>query len=218
MNGEETGEWNEGTRSQEVVFEELDDTVQIGCGGLHGCTVMTLASNKAAYMVSNKAPEYSKLRFCSQEMLTHNTLQAHYWEVYALNNDDDLTEGSIGELRFKTRVLDAIDGTATQDPLTVGSGVTWSNYNGEGDNTRLFIMTPAVDDWRGKKLDGEGPETWKYMNKVEKMTALVEGKIPGVAIKVVPYKRLNYSNNGGQPTGPDKDIVGTNARGMAYFQ
>jgi hypothetical protein len=150
-------------------------------------------------------------------MLTHDTSQGHYWEVYALNGDDDLTAGSTGKTKFETRVLNAISGSGTQDSLTTGDGVTWSNYNDKDDNARLFITTPAVDTWRGSALDGNGPKTWKYQNKVKSMITLVQDNIAGVAVQVVPYKRLNYNTNGGNPTGPDASIVRKNARGMAYF-
>jgi hypothetical protein len=53
MNGADgESEPGEGTRSQEAAFKDVDEPFQIGCSGLHGCTVMTLASNRAVYMVS----------------------------------------------------------------------------------------------------------------------------------------------------------------------
>ncbi|KAK3937305.1 hypothetical protein QBC46DRAFT_344761 [Diplogelasinospora grovesii] len=60
---------------------------------------MTLASDKAVYM-------------------------AHYWEVYALNGDDDLTAGSTGQTKYQQRVLNTISGSGTQDSQTNGNGVT----------------------------------------------------------------------------------------------
>ncbi|KAK3937304.1 hypothetical protein QBC46DRAFT_344760 [Diplogelasinospora grovesii] len=77
-------------------------------------------------------------------------------------------------------------------------------------------MTPAVDNWDGKK--GSDLTNWKYQNKIKAMIALIQQNIPGVAVQVVPYKRLNYSNNNGNLTGPDRNIIGINARGMAFFQ
>lgn len=143
--------------------------------------------------------------------------QAHYWEVYALNADDELAAGTTGQTKFQQRVLNTISVTGDQDSQTRGGGVTWDNYNHDGDNARLLIMTPGVDDWDGN-IQTAGPQQWKYQNKVKAMIALVQENIPGVAVSVMPYKRLNYHNNGGDPTGPDVSLVGTTARGMAYFQ
>ncbi|KAK3945228.1 hypothetical protein QBC46DRAFT_433392 [Diplogelasinospora grovesii] len=164
---------NMATVSREKQFTE-GSPFQIGSGGLHGCTVMTLASNRAAYM-------------------------AHYWEVYALGNSDDVSQSAPTYNDFQTKVLNAISGTGTQDPITVGSGVTWNLYNEDGDQTRLIFMTPAKPGWT--PAQGADLSHIMYPNKVTAMTNLIKQHIPGVQVRIVPYRRLIYRYNGGFPTG-----------------
>lgn len=60
-----------------------------GTGGLHGCTMMAIVSNRAVYM-------------------------AHYWEGYTISNEDSLA----GDDRtlWEERVLDSIRGVKVTNP------------------------------------------------------------------------------------------------------
>ncbi|KAK4105062.1 hypothetical protein N658DRAFT_504574 [Parathielavia hyrcaniae] len=178
------------TVSREMVFTE-GEAFQIGSGGLHGCTVMTLVSNRAVYM-------------------------AHYWEVYALGASDDISTGAPKYGDFQLKVLHAITGEGAQDPITVGGGVTWDLYNQPGDQTRLIFMTPSRAGWNY----GQGNDLTNimYPNKVNAIANLVRQHIPGVQVRVVPYRRLQYRYNNGNPQGQDAALVNKSARGMAFFQ
>ncbi|KAK4153471.1 hypothetical protein C8A00DRAFT_33761 [Chaetomidium leptoderma] len=181
---------NMATVSREKLFTE-GSAFQLGSGGLHGCTVMTLVSKRAAYM-------------------------AHYWEVYALGASDDVSPAVPTYKDFQIKVLNAITGGGEQDPITVGGGVTWEWYNQPGDQTRLILMTPARPGWT--PTQGIDMSALMYPNKVAAIASLVRQHIPGVQVRFVPYRRLNYRWNGGYPTGQDAAIINKSARGMAFFQ
>lgn len=78
-------------------------------------------------------------------------------------------------------------------------------------------MTPAKPGWTPSQ--GPGLSNIMYANKVTAMANLIKQKIPGVQVRIVPYRRLVYRYDGpDRRIGPDADIANTNARGMAIFQ
>lgn len=135
-----------------------------------------------------------------------------------MKGPSDISEKDPLYADFQARVLNAIGGGTPQDPRTKGKPVTWSLFNQPEDNTRLLIMTPAIATWRGRVKDGEKEQVWMYKNKIADIKALVTKNVPGVAVRVRPYKRLDYQYNNGNPQGPDAARVGQSARGFAFFQ
>ncbi|KAK3317120.1 hypothetical protein B0T19DRAFT_405560 [Cercophora scortea] len=183
---------------KEFIVTNPPQPMEIGTHDLHGCTVMTIVSNRAVYM-------------------------AHYYEVYAFNGDDVLSQNSESYKRFERNVLNAITGTGEQDPETRGHGVTWSLFNQPGDHTRVFFLTPFAED---RQATTTGPESWMYPNKVGAMADLVvqAGHIPGARVRVVPYMPLDYwwdwddVAKKSVPAGPDRLLATTKTFGAAYFQ
>ncbi|KAM0597072.1 hypothetical protein ACHAPH_003346 [Verticillium nonalfalfae] len=186
------------TVSQQATFNAKTKPFQLGSGGLHGCTVLTIISRRAVYM-------------------------AHYWEVHALNRDDDLSDGSQGLANFQSRVEFTLTGDKRKDSATKGVGVRWDWFNKDGDNTRILIMSPYKDEfkpptarYKTRKQDLE------YPNKVQEIINLlkVEGRIPNAAAVIQGYQRLNYSwdRNALENVGPDANDVDRSERGIACFQ
>ncbi|KAK3326737.1 hypothetical protein B0H66DRAFT_600847 [Apodospora peruviana] len=175
-----------------------NDAFAFGTQGLHGCTMMTIVSNRAVYM-------------------------AHYWESYTTNDNDVITGN---DLRlWEERVLDSIRGATVTNPYNppeerfaykapFGRGVDWTLFNQPGDNTAVYFMTPLATGVTNEKSD-----KIKYPQKIALIEALVKSNVPGAKVNIIPYNRLRYSVRGGTaPTGPDAHLVDKSSRGMCLFQ
>ncbi|KAI9154907.1 hypothetical protein HJFPF1_07467 [Paramyrothecium foliicola] len=189
---------NMATVSLQKQFRSNTKAFQMGTGGLHGCTVLTIVSRRAAYM-------------------------AHYWEVYALNRDDDLSAGSSGLSNFQAKIANPITGQGTKDPITEGPSVNFNWYNRDTDNTRIFIMSPYQDDFKPPNARYTTQmKDLKYPNKVQAIIDLLteENRIPGAAVVVQGYQRLNWSWDREKEiaVGPDAALVDKTERGIACFQ
>ncbi|KAK3294268.1 uncharacterized protein B0H64DRAFT_375071 [Chaetomium fimeti] len=190
----------ENTVSGEFVFRG-EEEFTVGTGGLHGCTIVTIVSNRAVHI-------------------------GHYWEVSAMGGKVDdfdpvtfLPTDPRG-INFQKRVLNAIVG-GERDPETAGDPFNPWLYNRATDQTRVIITSPSVWDWRGPTVDGIGPETWLYRNRIDQIIDAILGKFVANKPKVVvlPYKRLLWSmDRNGEPVGQDAHLVDKTARGSAFFQ
>ncbi|KAM0454300.1 hypothetical protein ACHAPV_008379 [Trichoderma viride] len=109
------GGTNQGTVA--VLREFGNDPIQLGTGGLHGCTMLAVVSTRAVYM-------------------------AHYWETYTTGLNDNIAAGSADLANWQTKVLNSITGTGTQDPNAQADALNWNLFNQPGDNTRVMIMSP----------------------------------------------------------------------------
>lgn len=191
---------NENTVSGEIILKD-EKLFTMGTGGLHGCTIVTIVSNRAVYM-------------------------GHYWEVAAMGGkfgDFDPVSFSPMDPRganFQKRVLNAIVG-GDRDPETRGNPFNPRLYNRATDQTRVIITSPSVWEWQGPIVDGIGPETWLYRNRINQIIDAILGKFVANKPKVVvlPYKRLLWSmDRDGNPVGQDAHLVDKTARGSAFFQ
>ncbi|KAM0324574.1 hypothetical protein ACHAQA_007959 [Verticillium albo-atrum] len=179
-------------------LDPAEGPFQLASPGIHGCTVMAIISRRAVYMV-------------------------HYWEIYALNGDDDLTAGSEAFSKFQANVEYSILGDQRKDPITEGPGVDWSLFNQPRDNTRILFMTPYEDGFRMTSSTYKTQmKDLKYTKKIQYIINLLNrpNRIPGAAVVVQGYQRLNWSwdRQLEKPTGEDADIVDKTERGIACFQ
>ncbi len=181
--------------SQERTFGNR--AFQIISGGIHGCTVAVLVSNRAVWM-------------------------AHFWETYS-----HATRKSDGEWdnldtpkdapAFVDRVLKFIRGDPVPIPADskkpyiapTGPSPTASLYdNIDEDETKLFIFTPIGDNQRLR-----ASARLKYPQRVDEIEKAFVARI-GVspAVYRVGYKRLDY-------TKPDEAALENQSnRGMTLFQ
>ncbi|KAF2734822.1 hypothetical protein EJ04DRAFT_512249 [Polyplosphaeria fusca] len=175
--------------SQQVEFGNRP--FQIMTGGIHGCMTVMLVSNRAVWA-------------------------AHFWESYSHgkpNLDTPATEPA-----FVDRVLKFIKGEEVKNaaPSTYKPYITPTGpapnpdwFNGDNDETQLFISTPIAD---GQKLENPNAKL-KYPTRVTAMESEFRRRI-GKKPKAVriPYMRLDYS----KPA--EKALENRSNRGMHLFQ
>ena len=107
---------NDNTVSGEFILKE-EALFTLGTGGLHGCTIVTIVSNRAVYM-------------------------GHYWEISAMGGKigdfDPVTFSPTDPRRenFQRRVLNAITG-GDRNPETSGDPFHPRLYNRATDQTRV---------------------------------------------------------------------------------
>ncbi|KAM5448709.1 hypothetical protein MaudCBS49596_005215 [Microsporum audouinii] len=157
-------------------------------GGLHGCTMVTLISNRAVW-------------------------QAHFWEPYSHGSP---SEDTTRNAAFTGRVLRALTGEEVTNPASnswrsyippSGPPIDPNLFNRDTDETEFYIMTPFIEIWKRRLIN---PRTPKRLAEIRKA---IERHI-GVAPKDVTYKyiALNYSDLA------DLALVNISNRGMALFQ
>ncbi|KAK6076208.1 hypothetical protein SCUP234_07376 [Seiridium cupressi] len=178
---------DERTVSQQVQFGT--QPFQIAFGGIHGCTVVTLVSQRAVWM-------------------------AHYWESYSHgkpNKDSPATDPA-----FQERVIWQLQGRIVRAPSPStykpyiapdGPGIDANLFNQDDDETKLYIMTPVKDG------NSAGDTSIKYTNRInaiENAIRRVLGRRP--ATVRWNYLRLDYNDEA------DRAMANTNSRGMGLFQ
>lgn len=107
----------------------------------------------------------------------------------------------------------------------IGPPITANLYNQQGDNTKLYIYTPAVP---GAQTTTEGGPI-EYRRRIAYLqNAIYEhltsngGIIPSrdaLLVAPVSYVRLNWAVPGpDDPPNPDLDLINNSYRGMTLFQ
>ncbi|KAF2117936.1 hypothetical protein BDV96DRAFT_644273 [Lophiotrema nucula] len=185
--------------SQQAEFG--NNKFQFMTGGIHGCTTITLVSNRAVWM-------------------------AHFWETYSMriredkkdctkeNSDEPVDHPVVVE-----RILEFIRGNAVPNPapnflkpyLTPeGPFIQVDLFNRQDtDETKLFISTPTA---LGVPITRSRFQ-YRYPLRIKKMAEAVAERI-GLTpeVDLIPYQALDYSD-------PQQfSQAGTNARGHHLFQ
>ena len=142
-------------------------------------------------------------------------LQAHFWEVQALNDKDgfDTDEDTA---KFERYVLNVMKGTEDADDRQWAAPVDWSLFQ---TNVRVIWMTPV------KMGDNGQPQgtTPKYQEKLERVNEYIEENVDcgdEVVTTTFLYERLNYRHKADddEPSGQDAAYVNKGAYGMCAFQ
>ncbi|KAJ9294734.1 hypothetical protein DTO271G3_6654 [Paecilomyces variotii] len=114
------------------------NVLKIGSEQLTGCTVITLVSREAVYMV---CPQMSAFPFLS---LSNWLCKAHIWETLAFDPNWDNKPGDkrIDEdAAFEQNCINLLTKRAKRDKwMATGAGITKSLYAGK--TPYLFVMTP----------------------------------------------------------------------------
>ncbi|KAH7317127.1 hypothetical protein B0I35DRAFT_434610 [Stachybotrys elegans] len=177
-----------------------NEPFQIMSGGLHGCTVLAVVSNRGVWM-------------------------AHFWEVYS-NGDWDFDSGPFDPNfyieAFRDRVIRFMRGRREDRvrrpaPSNGGPYITPLGPSIDGnlfnrrdtDETQIFIMAPV--------LEGEpsGSTAYNYPTRINDMVQAVhdvlgEGNNP--RLTVYGYQPLEYEDEA------DQALINTSQKGMALFQ
>jgi hypothetical protein len=138
---------------------------QWGTNGLHGCTMVTIVSNRAVWM-------------------------AHIWEMGGFCGSDFFRSQNCRDL-WASHVVDPIFDTDYED---VSSRIDFNLFNQPLDNTQVIIMTPMygdedTDTWKSLF------HTMIYENKIKNLVGLLQqnGRLGGNAqVTVYEYDALNY--------------------------
>jgi len=189
---------NEDERAYSQQFEFGDDPFQIMTGDIHGCTTITLVSNRAVWM-------------------------AHFWETYSNRvrsdpiNGDENSDKPPDHPVFVERILMFIRGEEVTNPTSnfnkpyIRPKTPYINpdlFNADNDETKLFISTPIP---MGEQLSRRSPLRYpRRVRKIAEAFAQRIGRTPEV--NVIPYQALNYD------VPEDKRLVGKTARGFHLFQ
>ena len=142
--------------------------------------------------------------------------QAHFWETYSTNKDDDVNDGG----RWDRRVLNAVSGNGPLDTnLPASGGPVQPNLfitpeDDPQDKPLAMIMAPL--DWEVGKVNTDASShplsDYRYPNKLGKLKDTLTTIIPGIEVRFVAYFALNTLNEN------DLKIQNTNERGMCLFQ
>ncbi|KAK4539502.1 hypothetical protein LTR36_010900 [Oleoguttula mirabilis] len=173
-----------------TVQTTFDDSnkVEIGTGGLTGCTVLTVVSRRGVFM-------------------------AHFFESLAFDRPSDEELIDAGEdpatypaLDYNGQVRNLVDRTQG-DTEGLGPALDVSIFNQDDDNTHAFIMTPR--QWG----DGVAGGILQFTGSINTLRSQVMGLLPALSdVTIYDYVRLNMEDPA------QEDELYTNARGSAFFQ
>ena len=218
-----------GTDQRTVATQQTLGTraFQFGTGGLHGCTMMCIVSNRAVYMAHYWVSHHetaARLWLPQEEPLPNLrhalTCILPWQETFTTDNNDNLSGEDL--TRWQNRVLNTITGGTTPDPYDGPKSIDWNLFNRPGDNTAVYFMTPFKPGVNANPV-GSAPNPitdMKYQNKIQSVIDLVTQNVPGVRAEIRGYTRLNYwyNRDAGQYEGPDAHLIDTTERGICLFQ
>ncbi|KAK5731517.1 hypothetical protein LTR17_011315 [Elasticomyces elasticus] len=213
--------------SQQQAFSTA--AFQFGSAGLHGCTMVAVMSRRGCWMAHFWESYSNGKSGEEQDSVPNRVFQERVIDFLtgtAVNAPEnppssvDFTNMTPDQKKvyqgiwkdYLTPVGPPIDPNLFNRPMTRGYNknqpITPENY--PGDDTRIYVMTPAVDN---AKKSYTPP---KYPNRVKLITDtiknIVEGTSGRVPVVVYNYIRLDYSS------AADAAQINKNERGMALFQ